>query len=370
MCRRVGIVVLLLVGAAAFGQPVAQPPTSRELVCPVDGCHFRVPRVEPGDQAGGADSDGCVHDRKGQSLPQLLRVCPRCNYAAGRGEFTAPLSEEQRRLVLRALATSEYRGVTNTLTEIPSWERFRLAATCATALGKEKERLDYLGFAAWSARVEACRSATVTYSSRERMITPIPTQLNEWMSTRGIADVIREITGKTTVARDPSEKNRLMLHLAMMYQRAGFVAKRNEVVKRLTPASESDGRLAARLERFRKLVAVETDLQKQRVALARKRLAEVKTRRERTTVNSLLADTLRRLGKDAEALEYYRAARKLMTEPTQPRRLIDHFLSMLAPGEPLPIPVPEDDTTDEKPATQPEPAETPKGTPEADSPAN
>ncbi|HUW55209.1 MAG TPA: hypothetical protein VMZ92_01100 [Planctomycetota bacterium] len=353
MLRPVGVIVVVLVGAVAFGQPAGPG----ELICPVDGCHFRVPVGQPGDRAGGTDSDQCPHDRQGETLSSALIVCPRCNYATSRAEFTAPVSDEQRRLILRALATSRYRGVTNVLTEIPSWERFRLAATCAAALGKEKEQLNCVEFAAWSVRVESCRAATVAYSSRERMITPIPTQLNEWMSTRGIGDVIREIVEKSAAAGTAAEKNRLLLHLAMMYQRAGFAAKRNEVLQQLKPAGEADALLAGRLERFRTLVAVEADFQQQVVILARKRLAGAETRWDRATLNYLLADALRRLRKDAEALEQYRAARKLMTEPTQTRRLTDHFLSMLAPGEPLPTPVPEEKTGD---ATAPAPTDAPK----------
>ena len=82
--------------------------------------------------------------------------------------------------------------------------------------------------------------------------------------------------------------------------------------------------------------------------LLTKRVKKEETRSEEKTFNIyMLADTLRRLGNDAEAAKEYRAARVLMPQPNELRIIIDHFLSLLAPGEALPTPEPE------KPETAP-----------------
>jgi len=358
-------VLVLVFQAAAF----AQRGEPLEVICPVDGYHFRIPVGERGDRNGGKDSDECPHDRRGQTLPHMLMVCPRCNYAASSREFLKSLTDEERLRVLHALASSEYRGVANSLTEIPGWERFRLAAMCAEVLKKEQEQLEYLEFAAWSARVEACRPASVAYSSPARKITPLGQRISEWEVTRPIADVIREIKEEMKGAKKPREKHRLMLHLAMMYERAGFAAERDKVLGQLEKSAESGSLLTRRVSRFRNLVAVETDFQKQVVALAQERLAKLEARWERATTNYLIADTLRRLGKDAEAVKHYRAARKLLTRPSETRIYVDHFLSMLAPGEPLPTPEPEEEEKAEKtPATPPQFTTEPPEVPKQDSP--
>jgi len=325
---------VLLLATPALGQA----PVPEEVTCPVDGCHFVVPRGEPLDQGGGMDSDGCPHGLQGDTLSQTLVVCPRCNYAASRLNFPATLKDQEKRRILGALARSTYRNVTDSLTDIPGWERFRLAAKCAAALGNAKEEATYTKYAAWSVRVEACRSGTVAYSSPLEIIAPLGRRLNEWMSTRGIEDVIGEMEEKIAGSKKPEEQNRPRLHLAMMCQRAGFVARRDEAISGLERSMGSGAPLAAAVGLFKRLVATEAGFQKKLVDLLRTSSGKDENRWDRAMQNYLLADTLRRLGRNAEALDEFRSARRLMSEPSEARLYTDHFLSMLAPGEPLPTP--------------------------------
>jgi hypothetical protein len=334
MHKALGWVVLVLLATPAF----AQVPASDEITCPLDGYHFRVPAAEPGDRSGGMDSDGCPHDLKGETLAQTLVVCPRCNYAAGRLDFASPLQDEQKRRLLGALVRSTYRGVTDGVADIPGWERFRLAAKCAAALGNVKDETTDTKFAAWVVRAEATKPATVAYGSPLRLIAPLSRRLNEWMSTRGVEEVIREIEEKLAEAKKPEEQNRLRLHLAMMCERAGFAARRDEVVSGLERSMGSDAGVAAAVGLFKRLVALEADFQKKLVGLMGKAPGKVENRMDRAMESYLLADTLRRLGRNAEAVDAYRSARRLMSEPLELRSYTDHFLSILAPGEPLPTP--------------------------------
>lgn len=354
MCKLTGAVVLLVVvlGAYAYGQS-GEP---GEVTCPVDDCHFKAPAGEPGDAAGGVDSDECRHPIRGQTLPYMMLVCPRCNYAAGRLDFTSERTEEQKRLILRRLRDSRYRGVADSMAEIPGWERFRLAAKCAALLGNERDQINFCKFAAWSARTEACLPATVAYSDLMRIIAPVERPINQWVSARGIRDVIAEIEDKLASETAPAEKARLRLHLAMMCQRAGLAARRDRTLGQLAALPAADAARAANVKRFRRLVAIETEFQEELVELIEKRLPAEKTRWDRTALTYVLADTLRRLGRDAEAVGHFRAARKMMSTPSELRLYTDHFLSMLAPGEPLPVPEPEKEPETEKTASEPKEA--------------
>ena len=337
MSRILCCVVLAMLATPVFGQV----PGPEETTCPVDGYRVKAPSFETPDQGGGMDSDGCVHDVRGDTLAQMLIVCPRCNFAASRTEFAAPLKDDQKRRVLAALAGSMYRGVADGWTDIPDWDRYRLAAKCAAALGHGAEEATYDRFASWTARVEAVKPATVAYSSPVQVIAPLGGRINAWRSMRGVEDVTREIEEKIAEAKKPEEQNRLRLYLAMMCERGGFAAKRDQAVAGLEGAMGADASMRAAVDLFKRLVAVEADFQKKVVLVLGKAPGKDENRVDQSMRSYLLADTLRRLGRNAEAVDEYRAARRLMSEPTQLRSYTDHYLSILAPGEPLPTPEPE-----------------------------
>lgn len=339
------VVVLALLGAFCWGQ-VEAPAPPKELTCPVDGFKFAFPPFEPGDRAGGSDSDMCPHDIQGQTLPGLVVVCPRCNFTASLNDFENPLKPEQRQAELKVLASSKYRGVTDTLTEIPSWDRFVLAARCASVLpdpaGMEAE---YYKYAGWCARIQATRPATVAYGQ---------------LSPLAVDDAVKMIQEKTQEAETKPEKARQQLYLAMIYERAGYAARRDAGVAELEKEAGSDAALKDKIDDFKRLVGIERGFQEKFLELARKRLEKTTNRDERMSIEYVVADTERRLGKDAEALADYRIARKLMIDPVRSRMLrslTDHFLSMLAPGEPVPIP---EETPEPKPTAETPAPETPK----------
>ncbi len=339
--RRISCIaaVVLLTAAWTYGQePVPGP---MEVICPLDKCRFVPPAGESGDRWGGMDSDECWHSVVSQPLPFLVTVCPRCNYAASRGEFVREIPEAKKAELLRMLVKSKYRGVTDTISAIPPWERFRLTAQCATVLDRADDRLAAVKYAAWSARLEACRPATLASMQQARMtLAPVAgtAKVAERIPSRGIGEFIREMEFQVAAAASPAEKNRLSLHLAMMCQRAGFVAKRDAVLATLQSAVPADPSLAGPLNRFLGLLRVEREYQTESIGLLRERVKTEDRPEARAVFTYLLADTLRRLGRDAEAVAEYRAARKLMAQPSAYRIYTDYFLTMLAPGEPLPTP--------------------------------
>ena len=350
--RRDAVLGMFLVVAVCSAACAQQPPVSGppELTCPVDGWKFTPAVVMSGDGAAGMDSDTCQHSRRGLPYPTAVVVCPRCNYTRAAGEFAAPLTDAERHLLLRELAGSRYRGVTNGLTEIPSWERYRLAAKSAAVLGKTDGELEAWLVGAWCARIEACRAASFKYSASR----PVSNMID-------LRRVIDDIGSEVDETKDVAERNTLLLHLAMMQQRAGSVKDRDATIAKLKTSLGADRSASARLARFEKLIAVEKEFQQNYLAALKKKEAE-KDAKPNIFQAYLRADTLRRLGRDDEALQAYREARKLTAGLSEVRARIDYFLSLMAPGEPLVEPESEKvekPDRPETPATPEEPAPAP-----------
>ncbi len=375
MQRIAWTLVVLCLAASANAQPMAAgEPAGQDLKCPLDENRFTPPPAQRPDPGGGSDSDGCLHSLESDALTGLVVICPRCNYAASDRAFAAAIPDAKRGALLRVLARSRYRDVTDTVVEVPAWERFRLGAQCAHVLGNADDEASMLRFAVWAARIEACSPSTLDLCRPvasnygiplPQAMTPLP-QRYQYYSTRGMEQVIDELNMRIADAPKVEEKHRLTLELAMVYERAGFAAKRDEVVAKLGEASASDAAVAAPLARFKKLLGIERDFETQLVDVLKDRAAKAASRDLKAEDHFLAADTLRRLGRDKEAVEEYRAARKLMPQPSNERIYADYFLTTLAPGEPLPAPEPEKvETTNLAPAPEaPKTTETPK-TPEA-----
>ena len=157
------VVVLAALGTCLYAQtpemPSAQVP---EMTCPLCGHHFVPSLGEMSERSpgGGVDSDGCRHFLHGPRYGEAVIVCPRCNYAAVPSDFPAEIKEDKKAALLRALAHSSYRGVTDVSTEIPPWERFRLEFECDSILGRDRQELAHTLWAVWSVRIEECRVAT------------------------------------------------------------------------------------------------------------------------------------------------------------------------------------------------------------------
>ena len=353
----------------------AQPaPTGQDMKCPLDGSLFQAPLGDPGDRSGGADSDECPHPMTSNPLAYIVVVCPRCNYASLSNTFATAIPDAKRPDLLRVLAKSKYRDVADPMTEIPLWERYRLASQCARVLDRPDERVATLKFAVWSARIEACRPGTLEVCrpvdvgnavgvpgfTRSQAVTHLAQRDSEGFPTRAVDDALRDLDRKIAAAPKPEDKDRLTLALAMMDERAGYPAKRDAAVAKLGEAAASDPSIAAPLARFKKLIEAEQSFQSQLADELKDRIAKDADRRAKAADGYLLADGLRRLGRDKEAVAEYRAARKLMSQPSDMRIYTDYFLTMLAPGEPLPVAesekAPEPGTpqfapTPEKPAT-------------------
>jgi len=341
--RSVLSAVLLLVLTAGLVQAQQPPSGPPEFVCPVDGHKFKLAQVTPGDGRGGMDSDMCQHNRTGLPYPNVVIVCPRCNYARAPRVFAAKLSDTDRGLILRRLAKSPYRGVKNPFTDIPPWACHRLAAQSANVLKETDGELEAWLVGSWCARIEACRVATFKYSASHA--------LSNMMQLRRL---IREMEAALVTTKDAAEKKTLLLHLAMMHQRAGSPKARDATIAKLKTTLAGDRLAAARLARFQKLLAIEAEFQREYLA-ALKRVSAGKDYEPNAVHAFFRAEVLRRLGKPDEALKEYREARKLTTGAGELRARIDYFLTLLAPGEPLVEP--EKPERPKAPAPEPEPTE-------------
>jgi hypothetical protein len=269
-------------------------------------------------------------------------------------KFEQPLDDQQKHALLNALIDSPYRGVRDSWAEIPAWERYLLSAKCSEVVGDDDALLGGVMFAVWSARIEACRPAAMKQASQQRVVTPLAERLSQGFLSMSIADAINEQEGEIERERIPAKQHELKLLAAMMCHRAGYTEKRDAFLAALRPPVAASPLLASRAKRFKELVAVETQAQERLIAILGKQLAEDDdndAKGRHTVLMFQLADTLRRLGRKSESLEQFRAVRRRIKNPTDSLRMLtDHLLTVLAPGEPLPVPLldePEADAAEE-----------------------
>ncbi|HXG60270.1 MAG TPA: DUF2225 domain-containing protein [Planctomycetota bacterium] len=142
-----------ILAAALLGAAGADEKRSVEALCPVDGFRFTAVEILSTNSWGGRDADGCPHAFKTTPLEFLAWVCPSCGFAGLKKDFSAALSDEERRRLREGLkpAVPLRRGMRQD--EIPGHVKFDLLAQTARLRGAPPAEVGraYL-YASWSAR--------------------------------------------------------------------------------------------------------------------------------------------------------------------------------------------------------------------------
>ena len=73
------------------------------VVCPLDGHTFTATQILRTNDWGGVDLDFCRHAYKTRPMEFYVWVCPRCNFAGKKKDFTLPLTEEEKTALLGKL---------------------------------------------------------------------------------------------------------------------------------------------------------------------------------------------------------------------------------------------------------------------------
>lgn len=315
--RQLSVIIgMMLIFAGCLGaQQAGHGPI--EFTCPLDGHKFSWPAAGQPIGKRGVDSDMCPHQMGVSNLSRTAITCPRCNYTEMWMRFVSPPFEGALRdKLLAALASSGYRGVENSFSEIPVWERCRLGLTCASVRGlKASERADFLLLGIYVVRIRATRSA----SRSHRFGYPM-------RNSRLFANVERKMIDEI----DPPRRARLKLHLAMLAQRMGLPIVRDRWVSATSKDAGLTKAQRAELKEFRNMVRIEKGFQEKLLLTLEEALAETDIPLiQKMSFNYLKADTLRRLDRLKEAATEFQALRLTMTEPSPRRDLCDYFITLL-----------------------------------------
>ena len=315
----VGCIVMMQAVVAAQGtEPIIQPETGQtHFICPLDGFAFNWPDLQPSGSNRGIDSDMCPYPTGVFPYGQNIVTCPHCNYTDIRTRFaTDTLTNPMKDKLLQVLAGSTYRGVQDSYLMIPTWERCRLGMLCAKARGlKVSESIDFPLVAIYSIRFESTRLA----STSQQFGDPLRDHI-----------YLARVERKMTEAKDPGERARLKLELAMLAQRMGLPQVRE---RWLTAASADPGAtpaLKTAIENFRAMTKLETSFQKDMLTLLDEARADTDLAAERRmSLTYLKADTLRRLGDLKQAAQLFHDLRSTMTEISPRRDMVDYFTALL-----------------------------------------
>lgn len=276
------IALLLLALPAALAIQVE----AREGPCPVGAGNVRVYEKVGANTAGGFDSDLASYSSGGQWRAYQIATCTDNLFSMYGSDLLALKADEREKLagVLPSAA-----AVVPDPKAPQVWDRYRVAAKLYKALGKDDRFLgDLMLEATWAARDEAVGF----YAGLQG-----PT------AARQLLDAGWEELKKPLSVAD---RKKVLYNLARVAHRGGWSTERDallgalEATGALTP-QEKDG-----LARFRRIVTeVEPKLQDEVIAHFTAALRGELAHAEKVRITYLLADTLRRRGRDREAAPLY-----------------------------------------------------------------
>ncbi len=254
----------------------------REGPCPVGTGTVRVFEKLGANTAGGYDSDLAAYSSGGQWRAYRLSTCAD-NLFSLYGEDLLALKAADREQLAKVLPEAVTAVKDPKAPEV--WERYRVAAKLYAALGKDDRFLgDLLLEASWTAR----DAAVGFYAGLEG-----PSEA------RALLDAG---WGELKKPLSEADRKKVLYNLARVAHRGGWGAERDahlaafEAVGSLTPAEREA------LARFRRVAnEVEPALQDEVIAHYTTALRGEITHDEKVRISYLLADTLRRRGREREA---------------------------------------------------------------------
>lgn len=275
------ILALLLLPSA-----LAIQVTGRDGPCPVGEGNVRVFEKLAANAAGGYDSDLASYSSGGQWRAYRLSTCEKNLFSLYGSDLLALRAEDRERL---AALLPELSGLVANPSAPELWERYRVAARLYEALGKDARFLgDLLLEASWTAR----DAAVGFYAGLEG-----PTQA------RALLDAGWEELKKPL---SDADRKKVLYNLARIAHRGGWGGERDALLASFEALGGLTEAERAALARFRRIAnEVEPALQDEVIARYTEALRTELSHAEKVRVTYLLADTLRRRGRDREAAPLY-----------------------------------------------------------------
>lgn len=290
---RVLALLALLVPAAARAV-VVEP---EDGPCPMGDGFARVFHMVSQNTHGGWDSDGARYSSGGQWRTYAISTCTENLLSLYGRDMPQPLSEADQRKLGPVL--EKIRAEVPDPRALRVWDRYVHAARAYEAIGRDGLFLARVYVeASWTVRDDA-----VGYT--ERMDGPIAARI-----------VLEAGPAELEKATDPDTERLIVLNLARVAHRGGYIEERDrwmEVLDGISDLSEAHREGLADLKRAKEL---EPELQDQAIAHLRAWLkGKHGTSEERVEGTYLLADLLRRRGQPAEALAWYAAVEQTPDAP-------------------------------------------------------
>ncbi len=298
-----------------------------ELACPVCEQRFTTVACVQTNTRGGIDRD--LFARAIGAQPEFYRIstCPACGYSGYEVDFADGVSipQDVRERILKNLRAQVPAGFkpTSDPRELDAADRYRLAITCYEWRAKSDEALAWLYLrASWIAREEGSSlpredrlARVMKYIERYRPAADsIANQYDIEMQTAArIAEALA--AGAFTRYQRPYVE----LALALILRRHGENRQAAPLLEALPGPGTFSTELLEAVTRMRESIRQERELQaKAAAAFERALLAEQIQPPNRGPAMYLMGELLRRLGRDQEAVRWFRRA---AAEPGLPAEL-------------------------------------------------
>ncbi len=310
------VLCVLLAAGAAPPPPAADERRQVQVVCPVDGAKFTAVEVVLTNQWGGVDADFCPHAFKTTPLEFYVWLCPSCGFAGRKVDFSARLTEEQKKALREGLRPAEPIPKGARQADVPGHVKYDLMAQAAKILGAPPEDVGraYL-HAAWSCRqqgaveldgLEEWESLRAGYGLQQT-----PLQLGKKNRSEFDLETARRVRKDVEEKRHERGVNRLLARylLAYLYRKHGENADAERWLDELDAMKGSNSVVDGAAARMRASIVLERAYQAKAIEAYTEVLRPGPAgRRGAAETAYLLGELLRRTGRPGEAAEWYRKA--------------------------------------------------------------
>jgi tetratricopeptide (TPR) repeat protein len=283
--------------AAALVMTLATPTRAtmteeQAFTCPLDGTAFTGRVLSSSNRGGGVDSDFCVWSIGESPLQYEVQVCPKCFYARRNEDFNKPLPMATKQRLVKAL--THWRKTHPEVKDIDGVrpaQRWELAAVCVMVRHNQPEIVGDLWLrASWARRHTGLAGLNM------RIATP----MDGFEQLDGLLYDLRKAKGEAFVET--------LFRVVMLAQRVGQVKRRDAALGMLEKAN-LDAKQAEHLAQLRQAFADEAMYQERAIAAFSRAIEQEIANAERTAFYLyLIGDMNRRLGRNDEALKYYKQA--------------------------------------------------------------
>lgn len=273
-----------------------------EVTCPADGHKFTAIEVVSTNDWGGVDRDFCRHAYKTRPMELYVWVCPKCFFAGRKRDFEGTAKKVELKPAVRIVPGMKQDA-------IPGWAKYDLMAQTRTALGAPPQETGKAWLsAAWCWREEGSIFLE-DFDEWERLWTSYnlqkpPLELGRKNRTDFEFEIVRRIEKDIAAGRHKGLNLLLAQYLcAYLWRRHG---ENIDALRWLDEAARMKGENSIvddAVERTRR--SIEEERRYQKLALAQLEAATGLDRKSQGEIHYVVAETHRRLGDKAKALETY-----------------------------------------------------------------